>query len=1280
MTGYPSMTRMVAHSILTTAQPAVAHSNRRTSGTSGQARGGLARRSILGILISGLLAVLMLQALSAGARAQEGASAPASTAQSDTAATATTGTETVAADTATSGAGETKETDDARSDPLADPITDQPAAATDTPSEPATQTDAAQGQEEEQSAFNGLLLLALLIALFVIPMFLGNRLSKRFRMPDYGWKFGLAIGTVAAAVVVVAFGEVKFGPDLSGGITLIYELQDTSEQTAQNVAADESQGEDGAGGTATAEDGSPDQPPTDADKPRPMKRGHLIEQLIAALGERVDPSGTKEVTIRKYGEAQIEIIIPEQGGQQEMDYIKRRISTSGALEFRITASPTFSENRDIIQIAQKLPPGINDVRIGKNKVAEWVAYNVDEFGPVDQPDERVVKRIAGEIPQALILVNDGQDVTGDYLRSATSGIDNRGGPAVNFTFDVLGSIKFGRLTGDHVPNASGQKYYLGIVLDKKLISAPSINEQIRDNGQISGRFTKEEVDFNIGILNAGSLPAALNKEPISSNQISPTLGAETVEKGKEAIVTSLVIVMLFMVFYYRFAGFVACLALATNLLLILGLMVLLKAAFTLPGLAGLVLTVGMSVDANVLIFERIREELSRGAALRMAIRNGFARATRTIVDANVTTLITAVVIYKIAPDNVKGFGVTLILGIIMSMYSAIFLSRIVFDVADRTRRLKTLGMRQLIGHTNFDFLGKRNMAAFFSSLIIAIGIVGIWSRGGDLLNIDFTGGSSVTMVLDDDHAMPYSEVKERLGQSEIADQNLSVVEVGETGTQYTISCVEQDVQAVQTILQETFSDQLRTHQVELENFHTIPGIPGANTADDDTIGQATSAPATRKKTPFSLVSYQQEEGAADPPAADTPAGDAPAADPPAADAPAGDAPAADTQEPGISDPTGAQAADSAGSSSADSGDGTPETEPSSAPASEPGTTDGPASEQPTGEPLTATDDQTSDEQPADNGALQSSDPFAGGTGVQVLFHLEGSNKDPAIAAEAGTSDDAGVNHDTAYQFLQDALVATGNEGVAIALTNPMYTPGSARRFDRWDVKLALPRVQAEEVLHSLQETINSQPIFPLANKIGGRVAGNMTTAAIAAIVASLAGIVAYIWFRFQGVIYGMAAVIALVHDVAVTLGAIALSAYVVDHSGLLANSLMIEKFQISLPIVAALLTIIGYSLNDTIVVFDRIREVKGKSPKLTGEMINTSINQTLARTLLTSLTTLLTVLILYFIGGDGIHGFAFSLVIGVVVGTYSSIFVASPALLWLSNRATALSAKNGTAS
>jgi SecD/SecF fusion protein len=953
--------------------------------------------------------------------------------------------------------------------------------------------DAALGSNLE-----GFAMLGLVIALFVVPMFIGNRMGRSLKMPDHGWKFSLAIGTLASAAVVVYFGEVKYGPDLSGGITLIYELQDTAIGKADENVDNQGPKQD---------------------------QNTIIDQLIVALAKRVDPSGTKEVTIRKYGLGQIEIIIPE-ASEQEKEYIKRRISTAGALEFRITASRNFVSHRDIIERAEKLPPGVNELGHGENKVAEWVPYSVEEFGPVDGGNSRLVKRLAGELPQALVLTNDGLNVTGENLDRASAGSDERGRAQVSFNFDAKGAFKFGQLTGKHVPTPSGQEYQLGILLDKQLLSAPSIQSKITSQGRITGIPTQDEVDFVVGILNAGSLPASLNKDPISSESISPTLGAETIRKGRSAILISLVAVMIFMVIYYRFAGFVACLALAANLLLILGLMVLFKAAFTLPGLAGLVLTIGMSVDANVLIFERIREERSRGAAMRMAILNGFARATRTIVDANVTTLITAIVIYKIAPDNVKGFGVTLILGIVMSMYAAIFLSRLVFDVCERTRWLKKLSMAQIIGATNINFLSKGKVAYVLSAVLIAIGITSIYERGDDMLNIDFNGGTKVSFVFDEDQAMPYADVKEKLELTELNDENLSLVAVkgenGEQGHRYTVSSLNQDVGAVQTLLHDTFGERLQTYHVQLQDIRSLPG-------------------------------------------------------------------------------------------------------------------------------------QTDGEEDL---ATASNDPFAGGTAARLDFSLGG--------ALEGEGD---VSFETANQLVQDSLAATNHGGAASNLSNDEYQTGSARRFAQWDLKFALPEDQAREALSQLEARINDSPIFPSANKISGRVAGDMKTKAIAAIVISFIGIVAYIWFRFQRVIYGLAAVLALIHDVLITLGIIAMSALVVEHVPILAEALLIEKFQISLTIVAAILTIIGYSLNDTIVVFDRIREVKGKSPNLDADMINKSINQTLARTLLTSLTTLLSVVLLYSLGGDGIHGFAFALVAGVLAGTYSSIFVASPALLWMSKRA-----------
>jgi SecD/SecF fusion protein len=228
-------------------------------------------------------------------------------------------------------------------------------------------------------------------------------------------------------------------------------------------------------------------------------------------------------------------------------------------------------------------------------------------------------------------------------------------------------------------------------------------------------------------------------------------------------------------------------------------------------------------------------------------------------------------------------------------------------------------------------------------------------------------------------------------------------------------------------------------------------------------------------------------------------------------------------------------------------------------------------------------------------------------------------------------------------------------------TDPDWTFESNKGYLQWNLTLAATENQSKTVLDRLQEDFSNTPVWPSSSKIGGQVAGKTQNLAIAALMASLLGIVGYIWIRFQRLAWGLAAVVALVHDVLIMLGAIALSYWLSGVFGFL----LVEEFKISLPVVAAFLTIVGYSLNDTIVVFDRIREVRGKSPNLTGEMINSSINQTLSRTLLTSWTTFLVVVVLYALGGQGIHAFAFALVVGVVVGTYSSIFIAAPILLWM---------------
>jgi len=257
--------------------------------------------------------------------------------------------------------------------------------------------------------------------------------------------------------------------------------------------------------------------------------------------------------------------------------------------------------------------------------------------------------------------------------------------------------------------------------------------------------------------------------------------------------------------------------------------------------------------------------------------------------------------------------------------------------------------------------------------------------------------------------------------------------------------------------------------------------------------------------------------------------------------------------------------------------------------------------------------------------------------------------------------------------VSDALIAAA-ASAQMTLVNAQIelTPKNAESwtieslvgYEGWNITLPFDSANAAIVMDKMREKLRTQPVWESVSKIESRVAGEMQRRAIAGLLLSLVFIVGYIWFRFQRLAYGIAAVIALVHDVLITLAFIAVSHWLFQPFGFL----LIEDFKISLTTIAGFLTIIGYSLNDTIVVFDRIREVKGKSPNLTEQMINASVTQTLSRTLLTSSTTIVAILLMYIFGGEGIHGFAYCLFIGIMVGTYSSIFIAAPILVWFVKR------------
>ncbi|QDV63314.1 protein translocase subunit SecD [Crateriforma conspicua] len=1041
---------------------------------------------------------------------------------------------------------------------------------------------------DQPSAAGPWIAIAIAAAVLILPFVVGSFLAKAMRMPQMATRLGFILLAVTASAVVLLNKLPGLGVDLRGGTILVYEIDPSKNEQKQADGGQRIQS----------------------------------ESLVEPLTQRINPSGTQEIVIRPYGENQIEIIVPEVD-QREVDRIKQLIEEAGILRFAIVANQ--ADHQAIIDLARTNAESDYPLReiVGSTDgllYGRWVAVgreanevdgvrpfrlgvgnatlrNPDTGNLVNPPAQALFSDEPGTLArwvadqgmsglEILMVVDPLLDVKGEDLSFASGTVDERGGPAVAFNLTDQGSGRFRALTTNNAPVGTRQRQ-LGIVLDDVLLSAPTINEPISKQGRITGNFTREEVDRLVAVLEAGQLPAALTPQPIAENQIDATLGKDTIEKGVWAIVVSLALVLIFILVYYMFSGVVACIALLLNLAMILATMVLINQPLTLPGLAGLVLTVGMSVDANVLIFERIREELKKGAKPRMAIRNGFGRATTTIIDANLTTLITAIVLYAIGTDQIRGFAVTLILGILFSMFTAIYVSRTIFDIAEKKGFL-SLGMldfvnsirSSLAGGGQFDFMGKGKMAMVVSGLLVTLGIASLVMRGSSIFDIDFAGGSSVQF---------------RVDRPVDTDQVRAIVDgvlVSDSGDdlQGTVNGVSIEGIPDGTV----FKVDAPIDQVDDLKALIEQGFENSDVAD--------------------LVTYQVSI---------TPAGDA------------SWLPRRRSLDPsrGLFDPQ-------------------------------------------TGTTLAAAYAQEDD---ANGDEAADSDSAEGESDETMEVELPGIVFSTAVVQLGVGDEDAGaaINGKTLIDKIVQSASAAGIEvsDREIKLT-PMgdnaseWAPDSALTFDQWKVQLPMGQAKADAVMSQLESDLSSEPIWISSSSVGSRVAGDMISRALGALFASLLSIIAYIWFRFQRVIYGVAAVCALIHDVLITLGAIAVSYWLADALGFL----LIDPFKISLTVVAALLTIIGYSLNDTIVVFDRIRETKGKSPRLTGEMINSSINQTLSRTLLTSITTLIVVVLLYAFGGAGIHAFAFCLVIGVLVGTYSSIFVASPILLWLVNRGEAKAA------
>jgi SecD/SecF fusion protein len=485
-----------------------------------------------------------------------------------------------------------------------------------------------------------------------------------------------------------ASGKIKLGLDLQGGTAFLVHMDTNA------LAASVNNGDTNA--VARAEETS-----------------GAISQAVEVIRKRVDEFGVAEPVIQPAGANQILIQLP---GLSEADKesAATNIQKAAFLEFRMVKEDSDQYvDPNTGQIVQAIPPGFEVLK----------HVEPPQNGKPSLPEIVVVKKRAEP------------GLSGDIVRRAQMGRGNLGEPIIQFELTDAAGKRFGEVTHDNI----GQR--LAIVLDGQLYSAPRINSEIDNNGEITGHFTQEEAQKLAAVLQ-NPLRAPLKVD--YSYDVDPTLGRDSIRSGIHASLWAVILVSAFMLIYYRVAGLTANIALVTNIIILLGVMCSVGTTLTLPGIAGVVLTIGMAVDANVLIYERLREELAKGKSLRGAIAAGYARAFGTIFDSHVTTLICSVILIWKGTGEIQGFGVTLTIGVAASLFTALVVTRLIFDFLLDRNWLKSLGMFHLIRSTSVNFMAAAKPLFIITWAFVILSIGFGFTRGEKLFGVDFRGGDSTT--------------------------------------------------------------------------------------------------------------------------------------------------------------------------------------------------------------------------------------------------------------------------------------------------------------------------------------------------------------------------------------------------------------------------------------------------------------------------------------------------------------------------------------------------------
>jgi len=891
-----------------------------------------------------------------------------------------------------------------------------------------------------------------------------------------------------------------------------------------------------------------------------QKQAEVLEEAIRVIRFRLDRLGLGEIQITP-GECQFTVDLPGRG-KEEIDRIKALMKQVGTLEFHMVSDrgpggqgaglePAERARREREEKAKKgsyVPtPGYR-----------WVAVNpeggTEKFGVPDRllevPEERPraeheaaekalaeavaagkpepeladLRRRVEEAKEARRRAEDQFLWTGRDLASTWVEPDpeSPGYYAVHFKIIPERGTPYGDYTGANVHR------HMAIVLNGKVEIAPELQSKLPGSGRITGRYTEKGAQGLVTVLQSGSL--SVTPEEVSSFVVGPGLGEDAVRRGGLSIAIATALVLLFMAIYYRGAGWVANFAVVLNLVMTLGVLLFLDATLSLPGIAGLILTLAMAVDANILVNERIREEKAAGKGLLQAISAGYDRAFVTIVDSNLTTIITGAILYWVGTGPIKGFALTLILGLVISMFTALYVTRTLFLWGLEKGILTEFRMMPAFA-SKFPFMASRARMITVSLVLIVLGTAAFAIRPEhDKYDLEFTGGQRV--ILSFTAPLTINDVKDRIGAAKLGEVQVRTIKArGSSSEDISLSSA---------------SDRFEvTAQLSGENAREAEKSGREFTGKVEALFAKDLVPH-----PISELKIEGAEGQPDRPFAAV----------------------LNVAGEGV-DPEAVRAKLSA---------------------------------------------------------------------ARIVTKPEG------LKVEKGPAAGPGISSLKVTGTTSAAGDLTFREEVMRALKAPL------------DVRAATGLPQDEQALDRIRRAAAalepSEPI-PQSDFIGPGVAVQLREQAMLAVLLSILAQIAYLRFRFRDFTYGFAAAVALMHDVLITLGAVAVC-----------DALGLAHVKINLPVIAAFLTLIGYSMNDTIVVFDRIRENLGRSEHPSSSLIDSSINQTLARSIRTSLTVFLAALTLFLVNygaTSSLEGFAFVMVVGVVTGTYSSVFIASPLLLFL---------------